>query len=237
MGIPISVWGLIPNGDIPIPVWYLFQFGERHIRHVVWGFLRRISTTSLIEVSQILCRNQCVHMRHLDRTSERFNRCVRRLLYQRSHSKVMGVPPSQQISNPYGIVQNSTRCKHVLHHSCRIESPLKLTKEPIDRQQEHLQDALLKHPASQQHSSNTATYYKKLTVVLSTKLPNTHSLTKKSYGKWRKQAHNLSLHRSLEPQENIQHQRILVVYAKRTRNHIIGVFVCVIHDSTIRQQK
>jgi hypothetical protein len=28
MGIPISVWGLIPNRDIPIPVWYLFQFGE-----------------------------------------------------------------------------------------------------------------------------------------------------------------------------------------------------------------
>ncbi len=43
-------------------------------------------------------RNQYVHMRNLDRTSERSNRqqpYVRRLLHQRSHSKVMGAPPSQ----------------------------------------------------------------------------------------------------------------------------------------------
>ncbi len=100
---------------------YATQYGE-----CIWG----ISTTSLIEVAQILCRNQCVHMKNLDRTSERSNcqrPCVYRLLYQRSHSKVMGVPPSQQISKPYEIVQNSTRCTHVLHHSRRTESPLKLT--------------------------------------------------------------------------------------------------------------
>ncbi len=100
---------------------YATQYGE---------FPHGISTTSLTEVLQILCRNQCVHRRNLDRTSERSNRqwpCIHRLSYQCSHSKVMSVPPSQQISKPYGIVQNSTQCTHVLHHSCRIEQPLKLT--------------------------------------------------------------------------------------------------------------
>ncbi len=100
---------------------YATQYGE---------FLHTISTTSLIEVSQILCRNQCVHMKNLDRISIRSNRqrsCIHRLWYQRSHSKVMGVTPSHQISKSYGIVQNSTQCTHVSHHSCRIESPLKLT--------------------------------------------------------------------------------------------------------------
>ncbi len=60
-------------------------------------------------------------------------------------------------------------------------------------------------------------------ITLSTKSTYTHSLIWKSYGKWRIQAHNLSLQSSRVTQENRQHQRILVVYAKCTRNHIIGV--------------
>ncbi len=102
-----------------------------HVHATQYGeFLRGIYTNSLIEVLQIPCRNQCVHIRNLDRTSEKSNYQwphILRLSYQRSHSKVMGVPPSQQISEPYEIVQNSTQSTHVLHHSCRIESPLKLT--------------------------------------------------------------------------------------------------------------
>ena len=60
-------------------------------------------------------------------------------------------------------------------------------------------------------------------IVLSTTIPYTHSLTRKSYGKWKKWAHNPSLKCSLVTPENRQHQRILVIYTKCTRNHIIGV--------------
>ncbi len=100
---------------------YATQYGE---------FLHGISTTSLIEVSYDTTRNQCVHMRNLDRTSERSNR--QRLAYvdfgtSAATQKRQGVPPSHQISKSYGIVQNPTRCTHVSHHSCRIEIPIKLT--------------------------------------------------------------------------------------------------------------